>query len=242
MKHVLIIFCWLGCIGISKAQVPSLEIQTPRRPGVDSLRSSGKVRPRFIINLDTRNSFIADRPVNIWGGNLGFAYGKSHALTLGCYFLQPDSYRRLLEKSRITAIIGQQPQYTGNQIYFASLMYQYNIVNNRHWLVAVPTEVGGGVSNIFRKKVQTDERTGAFTRDLFLPIQLGLYVEWRATRYVGLSGQIGYRYTLVQTDIKQNYDGVYYSYGTTIYPESLRWLRDRIFKRKAQRNLPSTSG
>ena len=233
---------WVGAIGFANGQVPGVEYQAPQRVGADSLRPSGKVRPRFIIGLDTRNSFIADNPVNIWGGNVGYAYGKTHALTLGFYFLQPDSYRRLLEKSRITAIIGRQPQYTGSQIYFASLMYQYNIINNRHWLIAVPTEIGGGVSNIFRKKVQTGERTGDFSRDLFIPLQLGLYVGWRATRYIGLSGQIGYRYTLVQTDIKQNYDGVYYSYGTTIYAETFRWLRDRFLKRKVKRNLPSTSG
>lgn len=243
MRYWIWIICIsLGSVETAYAQVPSVEIQAPRRQGVDSLRASGRVRPRFVISLDTRNSFIADKPVNIWGGNLGFAYGKHHRITFGCYFLQPESYRQLLEKSRITAIIGKQPQYTGNQIYFGSFMYQYNIVNNRRFLVAVPSEIGGGVSNIFRKKVLTGERTGGLGRDIFLPVQLGLYVEWRATRYIGLSGQFGYRYTLVQTDIKQNYDGTYYSYGTTIYPEVFRWVRDKVFKRKEPRNLPSTSG
>lgn len=221
----------------SWAQVPGNGSQPPPLRDQEAADSAVAVKPahrRFVLSLDTRNSFITATPVNIWGGNAGFAYGPRHTLTLGFYFLQPRAFDRLVQRARLQALLGNVSQYTGSRVHYVSLLYQPNIINNRRFVVGFPVELGAGWASVSRRDLQTDLQT-LLRQDWFVPGQAGVYTEWKATRWLGLSTQIGYRLTLARTDIRQNYNGWYYTYGTNIYPASWRWVGG-LFKRKRSRS------
>jgi hypothetical protein len=78
--------------------------------------------------------------------------------------------------------------------------------------------------------------------DFFMPAQIGAYLKWKATRWVGFSIQGGYRYALYQQNLPTNYNGAYYSLGFTmeseIFTDSYQWAKKSLKKRKEQRGKP----
>jgi len=204
----------------------------PRR---DSL---GRRPVSWTLSLDFRNSFIARRPVNVWGANTGIAFGeKRHQVTVGYYWLSYNSLQRFIDLRRDAARRLNLEYYTRTDMAFGSLMYWWNLTNNHQWMVSFPLEVGAGVASAIPIDPRTDVAQQVATRNFFMPVQLGIYTQWRASRWVGLSGQLGYRHSMFRTNLDQHYDGAYYSAGLTFYPEILRdawWILTGGKRRQAQ--------
>lgn len=175
------------------------------------------IKPAF--NLDFRNSFLQKQPVNVWGINAGIEIGpKQHQLTLGYYWLSYATYLRFIDWRRDAARRINLGYYTRTDMWFMSLLYWWNMTNNRRWMVSLPVEIGGGVAYALPHNLRQDIQIDRTHRDFFIPLQVGAYGQWKALRWIGLSGQLGYRYSVFQTDISQNFNGAYYSVGVTIFP------------------------
>ncbi|WP_375444050.1 hypothetical protein [uncultured Fibrella sp.] len=184
----------------------------------DTLRS-GRAKTTFAFNLDFRDSFLERQHVNVWGVNAGIEFGhKRHQLTLGYYWLSYATYLRLIDWHRDAAKLVNLNYYTRTDLWFVNAQYWMNITNNRHWMVSFPMEVGGGVAYAIPHALRQDIQIDRTQRSFFVPLQVGAYTNWKATRWAGLSVQIGYRYSIFQTDIDQNFNGMYYSIGVTVYP------------------------
>lgn len=212
---------------------PDSLIKSDNQPKVDTVKA--RLVPTF--NIDFRNSFLARQRVNVWGVNAGIKFGaKRHQLTLGYYWINYATYLRLINWRRSAARRVNLSYYTRTDLWFTSLLYWCNITNNRRWMISVPLEVGGGVAYSLPRDLRQDTPIDRTHRDFFVPLQAGGYVQWKATRWIGLSGQIGYRYSVFQTDVNQNFNGTYYSVGATVYPALFRdiWC----FIRKKERISP----
>jgi len=187
-------------------------------PPADTL-PAGRFKTRFAFNLDFRDSFLERQHVNVWGLNAGIEFGqKRHQLTLGYYWLGYASYLRLIDWRRDAARLVNLNYYTRNDLWFVNAQYRINVINNRRWLVSVPLEAGGGVAYAIPSNLRQNVQIDRTQRSFFVPLQVGAFSSWRATRWVGFSGQLGYRYSIFQTDIDQNFNGMYYSIGVTVYP------------------------
>lgn len=214
--------------------VSLLLAQPDSLPSIDSVRPKPPaIKPAF--NLDFRDSFLERQHINVWGVNAGFTYGrKRHQLTIGYYWLNYATYLRLIDWRRNAAQRINLNYYTRTDMWFISSMYWWNMVNNKRWLVSLPVELGGGVAYALPLNLSQNVPVDRSRRDFFVPLQVGAYGQWRATRWVGLSAQIGYRVSIFQTAIDQNFNGSYYSIGVSLYPAFLtdvwRWIRkkDRI--------------
>lgn len=199
-------------------------MQVGDRPLPDSmqLKRLTAVKPAF--NIDFRNSFLQHQPVNVWGVNAGIQYGrKRHQLTLGYYWLTYATYLRLINWQRDAAKRINLSYYTRTDLWFLNLLYWRNFTNNQRWMVSLPVEVGGGVAYAMPHDLKADTVVDRTRKNFFVPIQLGGYVQWKASRWVGLNAQMGYRYALFRTDINQQFNGLYYSIGVNIY---LAFLKD----------------
>ena len=218
---------------------PDLLIRSDTLPVADTVRPARvSITPAF--NLDFRDSFLEHRHINVWGVNAGIEYGvKRHQLTLGYYWLNYATYQRLIDWRRDAAKLINLDSYTRTDLWFMSVQYWWNLTNNQHWMISVPVEIGGGVAyamprGLQQGGLQQDVQIDRTRRDFFVPVQAGAYAQWKATRWVGFSGQIGYRYSVFQSDIDQHFNGVYYSVGVTVYPALVtdlwRWTtkKDRI--------------
>jgi hypothetical protein len=193
----------------------------PLPDSIPSADSTTRVRPKLkaAFNLDFRNSFLKRQPVNVWGINAGITYGvKRHQITLGYYWLSYATYLRLIDWRRDAARRINLGYYTQTDMWFVNLQYWWNMTNNRKWTVSVPVEIGGGVAYALPLDLRKETQIDRTKHDFFVPIQIGTYAQWKATRWVGISGQIGYRYSLFRSDINQNFNGTYYSIGVTVFP------------------------
>lgn len=200
---------------------------------------SDSLRPHlsYAVNWDARSSIIKKQRVNIWGINTGIIVGrKRNQITLGYYWLNFNSYLRLIDLRKSAAKTVNLNYYTKTDLYFFSLMYWKNFVNNKKWRVSVPIEMGIGTTKNENVSLLNEIRVWK-RKDYFIPIQAGVYVGWKATRWGGLSVQGGYRYALHQKNIPANYNGLYYSLGANVQLEFLTDLYKWIFKNKKPENI-----
>jgi len=229
-KSQIFIFWFLFfAFGNTKAQtVDTVFISYP-----DSLRP----RLSYAINWDARSSIIKEKRVNIWGVNTGIIVGrKRNQITVGYYWLNFNSYLRLLDLRKSAAKRVNLDYYTKTDLYFFSLMYWKNFVNNKRWRVSVPAEIGIGATkneNVgLLNEIQIWKR-----KDYFMPIQAGLYVGWKATRWAGLSVQGGYRYALHKKNFPDSYNGLYYSVGANVQLAFLTDIYAWVFRNKKPTNI-----
>lgn len=198
---------------------------------------SDSLRPKLgiAINWDARSSFVADRQVNIWGVNTGIVVGrKRNQITVGYYWMNLNSSLRLLDLRKQTAKRVNLDYYTKTDLFFFSLMYWKNFVNNKRWRISLPIEIGIGATKnqgiSLLDEIQVWKR-----KDYFMPVQAGLYIGWKATRWVGLGIQGGYRYALVEQNIEKNYNGLYFSIGAELSPKIITDTYRWIFKKKKRK-------
>lgn len=236
IKKKYTVCCYLGIsifftvFFFSNSQAQSTQSLT------DSLLLKPPDKPKtglgFALNWDARNTFIKDKRVNIFGVNSGIVFGKKrNQITVGYYWLNFNSYLKLLNFRRNNSKLVNLDYYTKTDLYFLSLMYWKNFIETRRWRVSMPVEVGIGATKNQGTDLLTDIQIWK-RKDFFLPIQTGLYVKWKATRWVGISVQGGYRYALIAQNIQENYDGFYYSYGLELQPEFFKDAYRWVFKKK----------
>lgn len=208
-------------------------------PDTITITYPDSLRPRlsYAINWDARSSIIKEQRVNIWGVNTGIILGrKRNQITLGYYWLNFNSYLRLLDLRKTAAKRVNLDYYTKTDLYFFSLMYWKNFINDKRWRVSVPVEVGIGATKNENVGILDEIRIWK-RKDYFVPIQAGVYVGWKATRWGGLAVQGGYRYALHRRNIPENYNGLYYSLGASIQLELLTDLYKWVFKNKKPQNI-----
>lgn len=208
-------------------QLPGLQklILPPNRP---------PAKLTYTINWDARSSLIDNKIVNIWGVNSGIRFGyKRHELTLGYYWLTFNSLLRLIDLRRDAAQRINLEFYTKTDLYFFSLMYWPNIIENRKWRFSIPIEIGIGATQSTDRRLLNDLQLWR-RRDFFMPAQAGLFLKWKATRWVGLAIQGGYRYAIYQQNVPSSFNGIYYSFGFTtesaVFTDSYDWLKKQYKK------------
>jgi hypothetical protein len=82
-----------------------LTAQTPLPDSV-IITYPDSLRPRlsYAISWDARSSIIKEKRVNIWGVNTGIIVGrKRNQITLGYYWLNFNSYQRLIDLRKSAA-------------------------------------------------------------------------------------------------------------------------------------------
>jgi hypothetical protein len=214
------------CLGIvlTKSVIGYAANEPPAAP-----KDSARPKPSLAFNLDFRNSFLANRPVNIWGLNTGIIVGrKRHQFTLGYYWLGYNAAQRLIDLRRNASQRLNLTYYTKNDLWFLSVMSWWNLIYGKHWVMSIPVEIGGGEATAFLHETRTDLPANRTRNDFFVPAQIGLYGEWKATRWVGVSAQIGYRHSVRRSEIKNEFDGMYYSVGAVIYPAVFQWAWGKV--------------
>ena len=194
----------------------------------DSLRPKVK----YVINWDARTSFVETKRVNIWGVNTGISVGKkNNQITVGYYWMALNSSLRLLDLRKKAAKRVNLDYYARTDMYFFNLMYSKNFINTKRWRISMPVELG--IGTIKNQGISLLDEIQIWKRkDFFIPIQTGLYVGWKATRWVGLGISGGYRYALIQRNVENNYSGPYFSAGIEFQPALLKDTYRWIFKKK----------
>ncbi len=202
-------------------------LHTNRLYAQDSLNTTTNrkgFKTKFQFTIDTRNSFIRDESVNVYGASIGLQISKRSHVGIGFYTLSEASKQMYNAKSKEGPVAKQVPAELS--LYFISLYYRYQFLTLGKFDFSTPLELGLG-----RSKTSLLDANGALlvlpkvqnpNRAFFVPVQLGLNIHWRLLKWLTPKFSIGYRYTLysfkgnIANARKVNYNGWYYSYGLAI--------------------------
>lgn len=174
-----------------------------------------KLRPYLAI--DSRNSWIKNEngtknvPINVNGLQLGVIIKERHTVGLGFYSMNNSSkdLQKLTDQNkRVT--------YQSLKMNYATLFYQYVIVDKRYFELDLPLEVGLGhfdyyLADSARQVIPKSAQSGT--------VRLtggGVNIVLKPLRWIGLNAMGGCRFVVFDQRTKLNFNGVYYSYGVWV--------------------------
>ena len=64
-----------------------------------------------------------------------------------------------------------------------------------------------------------------------MPVEAGVSVLIKPTRWVGVSGSVGYRKSIFEIDYKEDFDGMYFSYRVNVFVGGI-WRDWRQYQRR----------
>lgn len=172
------------------------------------------------LHIDLRAAIIKRKNIQMWGGTVGRTFGSlGHEVTLGYYWLGANGRERLAGVERRASIREGKDTYSSPDWYFGSLGYWHNFVNSRHWKLSMPIEVGLGKFKD-RERILPEGSHSVIQSKVIVPAQVGGCIEWKATRWVGLGLQVGYRYDLGAFRVREM-NAFYYRTRVILYPTVL---------------------
>lgn len=173
----------------------------------------------FIGGLDNRQTFLRNRPVEIFGYFAGIRLHGKHALGLGYYHLPLDNKNSFLRRFN-TGTSGTILK--DFDVRFFSLFYAYTLQNNRYFRVQLPVEAGFG-EIAFSKPLNTDGSAKIQETGNMGHFHLGADFSFKLCRWGGLNATFGYRKVFKSEFFQGQMDGIYYSYGLSIYFDAF-WI------------------
>ncbi|GAB3168428.1 hypothetical protein [Telluribacter humicola] len=192
---------------------------------------------RWAAHIDTRYSLVDRYLLSSWGGSVGRIWGpKENEVTLGYYFFSPWGIRQFNYGIREQALLAGQATYSYTYPRYIIAGYWHSLINVRQWKVGIPIELG--VGQAVTRQFAMDGKTSVTLKEkhTLMPMQLGGYVEWKTTRWVGFGLQTGYHWELRKHPSVRNLNGVYYRIRLMTYPALYYEARDFIFKGKRLRS------
>lgn len=209
-KLCLFLFIFIFFKGISFAQT-------------DSVRNQPAKKFAILLAFDSRNTFLElnknqDNAVNLYGVQMGARY-KRWKYWIG--------YANITASSKAPQRLRSQPAPNPNNpdatfainrelsLYFFTLTPEYIFFYRPYLELSVPLEFGIGSSDY--KQINEKGNVVKNQQGLFVPIESGLNILIKPTRWVGIIARGGYRKTINVSGFNADYDGWYYNYGVAIF-------------------------
>lgn len=172
----------------------------------DSIHIYRPQKYRPFVNLDQRNSFIRNQAININGLQLGVLINDRHVFGLGGYVITSSSKAQVKTKTDKNISTNR----TLNMDY-GTFFYQYTILDKRFWEIDIQGEAGLGTYDFKYYDVNTNKLLADRKAGLLVG-GIGPLLAFKPTKWVGIIGMVGYRFTS-EKNTNLNFNGFYYSYG-----------------------------
>ncbi|MBU1821762.1 MAG: hypothetical protein KKG00_09680 [Bacteroidetes bacterium] len=202
-------------------------------------QDSTRLLLRFKLHFQSRFSFVEGKPLSFWAGSVGYAWGPyDREITLGYQWLGSRGIRQWQRIEKQQAFAEASPIYPRTDAGYFNLGYWHIVHNSRRWKAGFPLEIGLGRAHTDFYSLALDKPLllAVPQRSLLVPIHAGGYVEWKATRWVGIGVHSGYRYNLLRSGTLRTFDGMYYRFRVVVYPAAYREGFNFLFRGKP---LPS---
>ncbi len=187
----------------------------------DSLQNQAEKKIAPLLAFDSRNTFLAlnnkqDNPVNLYGGRFGLRY-KKWKFWLG--FANIAASSKAPQKIRNqTSINPTVPSISINRelnLYFFTATPEYIFLYRKYLELSIPLEFGIGYANL--KNINERDVVIKEQKGVFVPIESGINMLIKPTRWFGIIGRGGYRKTINVSGFNADYDGWYYSYSLAVF-------------------------
>jgi hypothetical protein len=163
-----------------------------------------KYRP--YVNLDRRNSFIRNAPINLNGIQLGVLINEKHAIGLGGYQITEKSQQKVKTKTDKNIDINRQLDMS-----YLTVFYQCTLIDRRFFELDVQIESGAGKYDLKFYDIQTNKLITERSAGVLVE-GAGPQLTFKPVKWIGFNTMIGYRFTF-EKNPNLNFNGAYYSYG-----------------------------
>lgn len=196
--------CFLvGLFGLN----PIMQAQT-----LDSVLANQSPTPYF--SLDSRNSSLMGTPVHLFGAKLGLEWDEQYRAGFGLY--------QLTTRFKDPIQVDANPPSARSRFRFRyySLFAEYRFFHNKHWTLNGTLHLGMGRS--FYKPNNRPGLPDRLEKQFVLLLGPHFSGAYRITRWLGLSGGLGYRKALIPGLVSTDgLNGGVVAIGVNVYPYAL---------------------
>lgn len=179
-KIFILIISFLFLFGIIKAQST-----------LDTIKSCLQQKPRPYAKLDSRNSFIDNYLVNIFGVKAGICYGKKLSFGIG-YNQLNKSPKILNEESLYVNGVGQSSIVTKKlKLYYVSVSAEYVFYQTKYWELSMPLQIG--IGETYYQYTLNGERIKS-NRNVNFIYEPTISVNYKIIKWFGVGADFGYRF------------------------------------------------
>lgn len=210
-----VIFAML-CLSNSVAAQDTTTLSVPKEKPALSLKPT--------TDFDQRFSFINKEDVNIWGYRIGVIVNDKFKVGIGGYFLNQDT--TIVRTDRF----GNPTSKLQRKLYFGTVYYEPYLFRKQLVEMSLVFEIGYGravldSANSKRNGNRPATIVSVEDRQDFVPAGAGISFNFKVPdikglhflTYVGINAMTGLRKTIFESDLKNNFDGWYWSIGGAIF-------------------------
>lgn len=194
------------------------------QPTLDTIQWCLKQKSHVFGKLDTRNSFIYNSRIKIFGLKVGLSYGKRLYLGIGYNQIYPNAKasHRFDKQIYYTNEANVTDSATGKlQLFYFSAQVEYVYYRNKHWQLSMPLQIGLGQTYYKYRLEEKKQFTERFTCLIYEP---AVSVEYRFVKWIGVGADIGFRFILTESkELNRTFNAPTYTFKFLIY-------YDEIFK------------
>jgi hypothetical protein len=173
-------------------------------------------KPRFFLQLDRYNSFIANEGADMSGLKAGLEFGKKYRFGIGLYNLRSDIIEyKLLTPEQAAEAPADSVKAQLNMGY-VPLCFEYIFYDHNRWQFGVPIHLGFGGTyfTYFDKSGNTKKIKG---QNVMLT-DVVISGQYKVFRWVGIGAGIGFRKMLVDNPaIQRNFNSPLYNLRIKIF-------------------------
>jgi len=168
------------------------------QPTLDSIKQELKHKPHPFATLNSRNSFVDNSIVNVFGVIAGIKYGEKLRLGIGYNQLYNPPKKLNQNVEYINELGKPYIIEKGLKFYYVSAAIEYVFYKSKHWEVGMPLQIGFGES--YYQHTKNGEKI-ITNRNLNFIYEPAISVEYRVFKWVGVGADFGYRFMLANTKI-----------------------------------------
>ncbi|MBN8694987.1 MAG: hypothetical protein J0L87_00540 [Bacteroidetes bacterium] len=166
------------------------------QPTLDTIRSEFRKKPHPFVTLNSRNSFVNNEIVNVFGIKAGLKYGNKLRLGIG-YNQLYNPPKNLNENFEYINELGKPYIISkGLKFYYFSATVEYVFYQTKHWEIGMPLQLGVGESYYQFELNGVKTKTN---RNVNLIYEPAISVEYKIFKWVGVGADFGYRFMFANT-------------------------------------------
>lgn len=203
----------LGLLFIFFLLLTSITVKA--QPALDTIKYCLNQKPHRFAALDSRNSFIDNSIVNIFGAKAGLRFNKKLSFSIGYYQLYnpPKSFSE--DVHYINSLGSQYIIRKGLKMYYFSANIEYAFYETKHWQLSMPLQIGIGKTFYQYTAENIKHRTDENLNFIYEPT---IAVDYKIVKWVGLSADFGYRFMIKDTGrLNKQFTSPICTFGIAIY-------------------------
>ena len=199
-KSFVIIFC--ACTNLCLAQF------------ADSLHKAFDGKKHFIVDYDSRNSFIDNNRIGVNSFKLGVGLGEK--ITVGAGYAWLNNNTPIYNRHRFFDSESRKDTSLSRQLSLKYVCYYitYTYYKSKRWELSVPMQMGigkVGYSYWYKNGIKKDDAGYCF---LYEP---EVNVKFTVLRWFGVEGDVGYRFLFQKSSfIKNTFNSPLFAFGVFI--------------------------